>query len=219
MFISLIGMSNIGKSFCAGRLAAVKGFRHIDCDALIEEKLGPAYAESGLNGIHGVAEWMGLPADPKYKKNSARYIACERDVLKSALADLQSDREGNAVVDTTGSVIYTGEDILDSLRSLTTVVYLEASDKHVGDLYKSFIAHPKPVIWGDSYVPAPGETEDQTLKRCYPELLRLRARRYKELAHVTIPFERLLENKNSVADFVLDCARANDDGLPATKRA
>lgn len=196
MRVSFIGMSNIGKSTWARRVAAEKGCALIACDALIEKKLAPELALEGQRGLQGVAAWMGFPFDAQYRKNSGLYLAYEQEVMREALAQLKEDK-GDAVIDTTGSVIYTGADILAELRAATRVIYFEASEAHLESLFERYLAYPKPVIWGDAYKPRKDETPQETLKRCYPELLRERARRYKELAHITIPFE---QHRNRKAD-------------------
>ena len=189
MRISLVGMSNIGKSYWSKRIAAAKGCPVIDCDRLIETRLAAELAPGGHQGLAGITKWMGFPADPQYKTNSARYVELEQIVMREVLDKLQAEPETSAVIDTTGSVIYAGDAILDSLRAQTRIVYFEAPKSHGVELFRSYISHPKPVIWGDSYIPQAGETPEQTLKRCYPALLQYRAQRYREIAHVTIPFE------------------------------
>lgn len=204
MHISLIGMSNIGKSYCSRNLAAHHGFKHIDCDALIEKKISAELAHGGHEGTAGMAKWMGFPAEPDYAKNSRRYIGCEEEVMKEAIVGLQADNNSSVVLDTTGSVIYAHKAVLDSLRAATRVIYFEATEGHTDALFRSYISHhPKPVIWGDSYKPLAGETPRQTLERCYPELLRDRARRYKEIAHIVIPFEQLKKHWADIGTFVL----------------
>jgi hypothetical protein len=67
-------------------------------------------------------------------------------------------------------------------------VYLEAAADHMEHLFKDYISHPKPVIWGNLFAPHAHETPQETLRRCYPALLDFRARRYKDMAHITIPY-------------------------------
>jgi hypothetical protein len=151
---------------------------------------------------------MGFPGDPSYEKNSRRYLACEQEVMRESLAQMQSDKESSLVLDTTGSVIYTGADILQSLRAETRVIYFEASENHTASLFRSYTGHrPKPVIWGELYAPIAGETSQQTLERCYPALLSFRAHRYKEIAHITIPFELIQNHWANVGAFVLERAK------------
>ena len=190
MHISLIGMSNIGKSHWARRLAAESGYERVDCDTLVEKMLGDELAKLGYKGIHDVAKWMGQPFDPQYPDTSRKYLACERAVMLNIIERLRSDPYKPLVIDTTGSVIYSGEDVTEQLKALTRVVYFCASERHVAKLFERYIANPKPVIWGDSFQPLPGEVPAETLKRCYPNLLAYRAERYGAMAHIGVSFEQ-----------------------------
>ena len=200
--LCFVGMSNIGKSFWSKRVSAETGCARIDCDTLIEKKLAAELAAGSYRGLQGVAKWMGFPFDPQYAQNSHRYISYEQEVMREALDRLHVHTDSRFVVDTTGSVIYLGEAILAELRTTTRIVYLEASEDHIKALFRRYIAHPKPVIWHDQYVPEAGETPQQTLKRCYPALLRDRARLYRDIAHVTIPFEKHTDIHTTVASLI-----------------
>jgi len=202
MRLSLIGMSNIGKSSWARRLAIPMGLTPFNCDALIEEKLNAAFPGNRRHDLRGMASWMGLPSDARYAENSKIYQQHEQAIMQNIIAALRAEPTRPAILDTTGSVIYTGDKILANLRSLTRVVYLEASDEHTDILFKNFIANPKPVIWGDVYAPQTNETLQETLHRCYPLLLRNRAQRYKDIAHVTIPFEIHHNDKADLSAFL-----------------
>jgi len=186
--ITLIGMSNIGKSHWAKKLAAEGGFERIDCDGLVEQKLKAELSKAGHSGIEGMAKWLGQPFDPQYPETSQIYTDRERAVMEDVIAKL-GDKARPLVIDTTGSVIYTGDDILERLRNLTKVVYFEASRDHVAHLFAKYATDPKPLIWNGAYAPRAGEAAEDALKRCYPELLEGRARRYAKIAHVTIPFD------------------------------
>jgi shikimate kinase len=184
-------MSNIGKSYWSRRLAAESGFERVACDMLIEQKLRPELTKHGYAGIRDVAKWMGQPFDPQYPETSAKYIACERAVMQETIESLNGAVIGKPfVIDTTGSVIYAGDDITAQLRALTRVVYFEASPAHISQLFHRYMNNPKPVIWGHAYAPQAGESPQDALKRCYAELLRGRAQRYRDFAHVRIPYEK-----------------------------
>ena len=194
MHITLIGMSNIGKSRWSKRLEAESGFERVACDDLVERKLAPELIKHGYAGIRDVAKWMGQPFDPQYPDTSAKYLACEQAVMRETIERLKNPAAGKPpkplVIDTTGSVIYLGEEIAKQLRALTRIVYLEASPEHSARLFDRYMHSPKPVIWDGAYTPQAGEAPQDTLKRCYPELLRRRAALYKEIAHVIIPYEK-----------------------------
>jgi shikimate kinase len=192
MHITLIGMSNIGKTHWSNLLAAESGFRKIDCDLLIERKLGPELIKLGYSGIRDVAKWMGQPFEPQYSETARKSIECERAVMEEVIEELRrTPAEKPLVIDPSGSVIYVGDDIAEQLRDLTRVIYLEASDEHRERLFQSYIEEPKPVVWGDnSFLPEKGERPEEALERCYPKLLESRAHRYEKMAHVTIPFDQ-----------------------------
>jgi hypothetical protein len=56
-------------------------------------------------------------------------------------------------------------------------------------MFEVFCKVPKPIIWGNIYKAKKGESEDKTLARCYKELLEFRRKKYKKLAHLTLPFK------------------------------
>jgi shikimate kinase len=190
MHFCFIGMSNIGKTRWVRRVAASRRMEHISCDALIEQKLGAELAAQGYSGLTDVARWMGQPGDPQYETHSATYIECEKTVMRDVLDKLDAPDTGPCLIDTTGSVIYTGDEILEGLRQRTNIIYFEATEAHIDKMLRLYLANPKPVIWRDGYTRTHGETSREALNRCYPDLLRARAKQYSDLAHATIPFAR-----------------------------
>ena len=190
MHIALVGMSNIGKSHWAARLAAEAGFTCVDCDHEVEGLLGTELTRLGYAGLQDVARWMGQPYESRYEETSGKYIACEKEVMQNVVARLRDQASPPLVIDTTGSVIYVGDDVIEALRQSARVIYLEAPTGHIDALFARYLAEPKPVIWGDAYAPRTGESPQDCLRRCYTDLLTSRARRYQAIAHVTIPFEQ-----------------------------
>src|ERR1700674_5938874 len=124
--VALIGMSGAGKTFWAKRLAA-SGRPGISCDDRIEERLGPRLAAGGHTGINGVAAWMGWPDSATYTERESEYLAEEIHTLDEILTELEKQLEKSFVLDTTGSVIYAGNNLLRRLRRQTTVVHMPAS--------------------------------------------------------------------------------------------
>jgi shikimate kinase len=188
--LSLIGMSGAGKSHWAQKLAAA-GFRVISIDDRIEKKLAPELAEGRHRGIGGVAAWMGWPDDPAYREHEKKYLDCEVKSMGEALDEIQASGEEGTILDTTGSVVYTGEEICQRMQSLTTVVYLEASLKEEEVLIARYLSDPKPVLWGDQFVQRPGESTQEAIARCYPQLIARRKKLYERYAHRVVSMERL----------------------------
>ncbi len=124
--LALVGMSGAGKSFWTKKLAA-EGWAAISCDDRIEEKLASRLAAGGYSGINGVAAWMGWPDNEKYAEREAEYLEEEIHTLGEVLTGLEREPDKPLVLDTTGSVIYTGNNLLLRMRRRMTVVYLAAS--------------------------------------------------------------------------------------------
>ena len=189
--LSLIGMSGAGKSYWAQKLAAA-GFRVIGIDDRIEKKIAAELAAAGVSGgIGGVAAWMGWPDQQSYRGREKKYLECEIESMGEALNEIQSSGEEGTVLDTTGSVVYTGEEICRRMQSLNTVVYLEASPAEEELLIARYLSDPKPVLWGDQFVQRPGESAENAIARCYPQLIAQRKKLYERYAHRVITMDRL----------------------------
>jgi len=184
--LALIGMSSSGKSHWAKNLAAL-GCPTICCDDAIEARLAPVLQSGGYEGINGVAAWMGWPDTPTYAEREAEYLREEIATLDEVLSTLEKDPKRELVLDTTGSVICTGNHILHRLRRQMTVVYLAASHEETQLLIDRYLRDPKPVLWQGVFHPRPGETSRDTVVRCYPLLIAARRRSYEALAHLTVP--------------------------------
>ena len=198
-------MSGVGKSTWSSKLEKEKGFKRYCCDDLIEKGLSPELEKLGYSGINDVGRWMGQPYDERYKKNSQKYLELEAEALKNMLQEIKRlAKDKNIAVDTTGSVIYLPSDILDDLKRQTKIVYLEMleSVSVAEEMVKRYLYDQKPIIWGDVFKPFRGEKNMQTLKRCYPELLKYRKKLYEKLADIKIDYYGQM-NKNFTADNLL----------------
>src|SRR5206468_2221630 len=150
-------MSGAGKTFWTKKLAA-HGCAAVSCDDRIEERLAPRLARGGYTGINGVAAWMGWPDSASYGERESQYLGDEIQVLDEALTSLERDRGCSMILDTTGSVIYAGNNLLYRLRKQMTVVYLAASPAERQLLIERYLGDPKPVLWRGAFVPKKGET-------------------------------------------------------------
>src|SRR5260370_32335605 len=108
--LALIGMSGAGKTFWAKKLAASR-YPAVSCDDRIEQKLAPRLAAGGYAGINGVAAWMGWPDSAAYVERESEYLAEEIHTLGEILTEIEKQPEKSLVLDTTGSVIYTGNNL------------------------------------------------------------------------------------------------------------
>ena len=187
MRISLIGMSGSGKSHWSIKLAQ-NSFLRFCCDDMIVDRLSQELTRHDGTLID-VGEWMGFPYEPQYKERESKYLLCEIEEVGKILEYLsENNSQKNVVVDTTGSVIYAGEEVLARLRSNTTVVHLTTPAEIKEQMLKAYIAKPRPVLWRDLFYQEPGENNEEALARCYLRLLFSRERLYEEQAHVRIDY-------------------------------
>jgi shikimate kinase len=198
--LALIGMSGTGKTFWSKRLAQT-GRPAFCCDDRIEQRLRTRLG-GGFAGTTGVASWMGWPDSPSYAQREAEYLAEEIATLDEVLTDLARNPSRELILDTTGSVIYTGNNLLLRLRRQMTVVYLAASAAEQQLLIERYLTDPKPVLWRGAFQPKKGETPRETVARCYPMLITARRQSYEALAHCSIAVEELRDPALDAAAFL-----------------
>lgn len=173
MILSLIGMSNTGKSYWAKKLEREQRFTRFCCDDLIAEELTELLSAVNVRDMNAFAAWLGNPHEFGYEERERVYLDCEGQALLRAVQQAQLCE--NSVIDTTGSVIYLSESFLKKLGQISIVVYLETTSQQIKEMIEKFRAHPKPLVWGQH--------------RLYPDLLAWREKCYQALAQVTIPYE------------------------------
>jgi len=205
MRLSLIGMAGSGKSYWSRKLAR-QGFTRFCCDDMIADKL--ALELKRLDGkTMSVSEWMGFPYEPCYVKRESRYLAYEIEVMSEILEYLEHPNnigEQNIVIDTTGSVIYTGHKVLIELKRLSTVVHLETPPEVQGQLLKEYISKPHPMLWQNTFNNKPHESKKKALIRCYPRLFSSRQQLYERYADVTLDYFALRNRDFGINDFLRD---------------
>ncbi len=187
MRIALIGMSGTGKSYWSFRLART-GFERLGCDDQIGLKLARQLA-LGDASIETIGQWMGFPYDGGFAEREARYLDLEHHVLSGFLNTLDQRTDQRApsfVIDTTGSVIYLADPLLERLRRAAVVVYLAAAPDNQQQLLAAYRNKPRPVVWQGNYRRNPGEDTAAALARCYMQLLADRDDRYRRWAHLTL---------------------------------
>ncbi len=185
--IAFIGMSNIGKSYTALRLATRYEFNLIEVDKIIWENLGH-------DSMEAFAQWQGHPYTQGYSERERESIALESQATRAAL----NTQEQNPMIDTTGSVIYVDQEVLKKLKQDYYVVYIEAMQDHIERLKVQYFKHPKPLIWAGHYKKVDGLSESESILQCYPKLLESRAKSYAKLADVTLPSTMILNADVSI---------------------
>lgn len=192
MRLAFIGMSGSGKSYWSSLLAE-HGFKRYCCDDLIDARLSRDLTRPDGSRMT-LGEWMGFPYEPGYAERESIYLAMERDVLVGILHDLAgkpASAKPDVVIDTTGSVVYTGEGLLGELRSCTTMVYFAAPASYRRELLDAYLRNRRPILWRGMFRKEPGESDDHALVRCYENLLVARRELYESLADVVIDVSSL----------------------------
>lgn len=217
MRISLIGMSGSGKSTWSAKLRDL-GFIRYCCDDLIAERLSHKLVRPD-GTLMQLGEWMGFPYEPQYEERESDYLACEMQVVAEILDCLEGpekDSGERVVVDTTGSVIYLGERILDRLRRNTTMVLLSTPPEVLDLMLNAYIVNKRPVLWRDKFKIEPNESKEEALARCYPGLLASRRQLYEKYADVTIDYRTLNQDGFGIADFLerVECKAVKNPLLP-----
>jgi shikimate kinase len=203
MRLSLIGMAGSGKSHWSRKLEA-EGFIRFCCDDLIAEKLGPELKNPDGTSM-SVADWMGFPYENRYREREERYLSLEAEVVQEIIDYLESGTGGpqeNIVVDTTGSVVYLRDSLLERLSRLTTIVLLATPLAVKDRLLNAYMEHPHPMLWRGMFERKPGESRLEALSRCYSRLFTSRERLYRRHAAVTIGYHVRRKENFGIADFL-----------------
>ena len=190
MRITLIGMSGSGKSLWSSVLSR-HGFQHMGCDNHIGRRLVQA-GELPSGSLDLIGRWMGFPFEADFARREALYLDHEKAVMDQFLTELETRPAVNAapvVIDTPGSVIYTGAAIRQRLRQQTVVVYLSTSTAYRQALHRAYVENPRPVLWQKHYRKKTGEDDQTALQRCYGNLLADRESRYRQYAHLEIQWD------------------------------
>lgn len=187
MFLTLVGMSGVGKSVCAAALAA-RRFQVIDCDALIAAKLQSITGYSGTS-LEELGRWMGFPYEADFQRREALFLECEQEVLRDVLAHAAArTATQNCVIDTGGSVIYADPALLQQLQQCSTVIYLRIPDTLHPQLLRIYLERPRPLIWNGLFSQSPDEPLHDAFRRCYTQLISRRERLYEQYSHLILEY-------------------------------
>lgn len=145
---------------------------------------------------------MGWPNDPHYAEREAQYLEQEIHTLDEALGSIESESAKPVALDTTGSVIYAGNNLLLRLRKRMTIVYLAASAAEQQLLIQRYLNDPKPVLWRGAFRANKGETARETVARCYPQLMAARRQSYEALAHCSLEVSELRNPAFDIHNFL-----------------
>ena len=207
MVLGLIGMSGVGKTTWARRLAEA-GFVCVHCDDLIAERLR-LDGTADVTTVEDMGRWMGFPWVANYHKREAGYLHHEAEILREIAASVehQGTTSQPLVIDMTGSAIYVDEHTQAAIQRVATIVYLANSPAQQAELLRAYQAKPRPVIWNGQYLPLPHESPEDALARCYFNLIEARSVVYAAFANITLQPSQHGNGGLSIAQFLQLAAR------------
>ena len=173
--LAFIGMSNIGKSMHSKGLINEKQFICKSIDDDINQKLN-------LKTEEETAQWLGFPFNANFNQRQTEYLTAE-DYFTN---EVQIPQNENFLLDTTGSVVYTSEPTQQFLKENFLIIHFTVPDNLCNEMMAKYFAQPKPIIWGNSFDKKNDETNEEALKKCYPQLLEFRTKKYQTLANISI---------------------------------
>ncbi len=149
---------------------------------------------------------MGFPFQDGYQEREELYLSSEKQLMAEILDWIDENAcagsEANVVLDTTGSVIYTGENLLKRLRSLTTIIYFPVPAVIREAMLRQYLSNPRPVLWRGIFNIEPGESVEEALFRSYNALLDSREVVYRELADIEIDYFTRNNPDFRISDFL-----------------
>jgi len=174
-----VGMSNTGKSRRAKELMRTLSFFMYSVDELIAKELG-------LKNVGEVGEWLGHPDSEGYAEREKEYLRLEDKYTRLESIEAIIPKGKNLVFDTTGSVAHLPQETRDWLSDNCLVVYLTLEQSDMKRMMELFFHVMKPLIWGEFFSIQNGETRDEALRRCYPNLLAFRTDKYADMKNISI---------------------------------
>lgn len=199
MKFSFIGMSGAGKSYWAEKLSSKYGLKLYICDGMIEDRLAPILSNYGYKGVNDMGRWMGQPTDSDYYEKAKKYLELEKEIMNIIIREI-SDPDMNCVIDTTGSVIYTGESTMRMLKNMTKIVNFDINENVKNKMYELYMNEPKPVIWGDVYEVTRANDRTASLGQAYHKLLNSRITQYHKYADINLDYGTLRRDDFTIKD-------------------
>ena len=113
--MAFIGMSNIGKSHRGQQFSEKFGFEVYGVD----DKM---WDLQGFSDWEEAARWMGYPFDDRYEQTQRDYLKMEKKLTLGCPVDNK-----NIILDTTGSVVYLDEEVLDFIKNNFLIISFDSS--------------------------------------------------------------------------------------------
>ena len=140
-----------------------------------------------------MGQYFGKPWETDFEEKEKNYLQIEKNLMHQNYGTKK-------ILDLTGSCIYHPR-AMEELAKTGLVIYLQTSPEHKKALFENYKIDPKAVCWNKIFKPQEGETNQQTLERCYHELLNYREKQYEKYANTTIE-SKLHKNAKNLEEFM-----------------
>ena len=182
--IIFLGMSGSGKTYWSKKLAKKFQLNHVEFDELIGKSGEVANLIKnypGRDSAEKLGNYFGKPWNKEYKSKEIHFLSIERKFLSKRY-------NPGTILDLTGSAIYHPSQ-MRKIAKKGLVIYIETSEEAQREMFRIFMRDPKPICWNNLFKKRNKENNEKALERCYPMLLKYRAKLYEKYADVKIPFE------------------------------
>jgi shikimate kinase len=201
MKIGFIGMSGVGKTFWATKLAS-SGFVCHHCDDSIVSRLQKE-VDIPMTNLYDIGKWMGMPYDKGFAEKEKLHIKVENEILlELAESVYNSPPDENIVIDTAGSAIYADKNTLNKLKKAVLLIYLSITPEVHTQMLEEYVQRPMPLIWNGIFFKLPDETNETALRNNYPKLIAYREKLYEEFSDIKIEYKIHRQTGLSVKDFL-----------------
>ena len=194
--IIFLGMSGSGKTYWSKKLAKKFKLNHVEFDELIGKSRELANLIKnylGKDSAEKLGNYFGKPWNNEYESKEIHFLSIERKFLSKRY-------NSGTILDLTGSAIYHPSQMRKMVKT-GLAIYLETSKKAQNEMFRIFMRDPKPICWNNLFKKRGKENNEKSLERCYPMLLKSRAKLYEKYADVKIPFE-VHKNAKSPEKFI-----------------
>jgi len=79
----------------------------------------------------------------KYKENCKKYLELEEKFVREAISYVKLNEDKKVVIDTTGSVVYLMDEVLEELRNFSKIIFLETDENTIKQMIKQYLFDPK----------------------------------------------------------------------------
>lgn len=184
--ICLLGMSGVGKTYWSIQLEQLN-YHRISCDELISDRIVKNLSDE-KDFTLALGDWLGYPWNADFIDKEKIYLDYEQQFMKELS---EQELPMPVILDSTGSIIYCPDSILQKIKDNFLMVYLSLTEEKKTELLNSYLQQPRPILW-QGYFSSKAEIAEN-----YLNLIETREKLYKKYAQVEIHYNALQKIKTA----------------------